>query len=102
MRFLVTTEEKYQMDPEMGPRLLEAMMSWADNYRQKGKLDDVWSFAGWRGGGGILNVTSLEELDQVMGEFPLAPYYKINVYPITDLQKSLEFGIKRFDEMRRR
>ena len=53
-------------------------------------MEQVWNFAGVAGGGGILNVASLEELDAVMSGYPLSPFSSVEIYPLTDLAASLQ------------
>ena len=88
MRFLVVSKSKHPMPPEIGVGLVEAMRPWVD--RHPGKFEQVWSFAGVPGGGGILNVESLEELDAIMTEFPFGPFSETEVLPLVDLDQSLD------------
>jgi muconolactone delta-isomerase len=90
MRFLVTTEPKFLQPPEALPGLLDALVAWAEKYRKAGKFEAVWSRAGAQGGGGIANVDSLEELNEIMVEFPFGPFYEIHILPITDLKSAAE------------
>ena len=99
MKFLVTTSVKFQMPPEAAPRIMEALSAWAAKYRGNGKMEAVWANAGRAGGGGILNVESLEELDAIMLEFPAAPFSDIQVVPITELQGSLKRSKEMFEAM---
>jgi muconolactone delta-isomerase len=71
-----------------GP-LLEAMRAWAKQGLASKKLEQVWSFAGIPGGGGIVNVASLEELDALMTESPLSQFSDTQIYALTDLDKAL-------------
>ena len=90
MRFLVVTRANAPLPPEMALGLVEAMKQWAAAQRQSGKLEQVWSFAGLNGGGGILDVGSHEELDAIMAAFPFGPFSHIDVYPLADLDASLQ------------
>jgi muconolactone delta-isomerase len=99
MRFLVTTTAKFPIPPEVAPRLMEALGAWANKYTQSGKLETVWSDAGRRGGGGILNVDSLDELDAIMTEFPIGPFSEIEIQPIVDLADSLQRTKQLFEAM---
>jgi muconolactone delta-isomerase len=94
MRYLVVTISRYPIPPEMGVGLLDAMSKWAERYTAVGKIEQIWSFAGIRGGAGVMNVDSLEELDQIMTEFPLAPFSKVWIDGLVDLQQSLDQGKK--------
>ncbi len=90
MRFLVTGKNKFPMPPEMVPALVDATIAWAKKYTGNGKLEQLWGVAGVAAGGGIANVNSADELDAIMTEFPLGPFTKIEVYPLTDLAGSME------------
>jgi muconolactone delta-isomerase len=61
--------------------------------------NSYWTNAGKAGGGGILNVESLEELDAILVEFPVGPFSEIEVVPITELQASLERSKQMFAAM---
>jgi muconolactone delta-isomerase len=99
MRFLVTSNSEFQVPPELGPGMIDALAAWADKHTQSGKLEMVWSDAGSRGGGGILNVDSLEELDAIMTEFPAGPFSNVEVTPIVDLHESLQRGKQAMEAM---
>jgi muconolactone delta-isomerase len=74
----------------MGAMMVEGMKAWLSEHRGTGKLEDVWSFAGIVGGGGILNVDSPEELDKIMIGFPFGQTSQVEIYPLADLDASLE------------
>lgn len=86
MRFLVVTKSRTAAPPD--PSLVDAMTAWLDQH--KAKLEQSWSFAGLNGGGGILNVESLEELDEIMAGFPFGQFSTIEVYGLADLRRSLD------------
>ena len=89
MRFLVVTKSKMPFPPEMAQGIIDAMEGWARKYTASGQLEQVWSFAGLQGGGGIGNVNSLEELDAIMTEFPIAPFSDIEIYGLVDFEASV-------------
>jgi muconolactone delta-isomerase len=99
MRFVVTSTAQFPIPPEMAPRVMDAMIAWFNKYTQNGKLETGWSEAGRRGGGGILNVDSLEELDAILTELPIGPFSEIEVRPIVDLVDSIERGKQAFAAM---
>jgi len=99
MRYLVVTKQTTPMPPEMVLGLFGAMKAWSARHIASGKLEQVWSFAGLNGGGGIFNVGSLEELDQIMAEFPLGPFSDRKIYGLVDLDKSLDTASKAFEAM---
>ena len=88
MRFLLVTTNKAPLPPEVAPSLIDAMRPWLTKHA--GKVEQVWSFAGIQGGGGIIDVESLEEMDAFMAEFPLGPFSDITIYPLVELYGSLE------------
>ncbi|MDP2659232.1 MAG: hypothetical protein Q8R28_00685, partial [Dehalococcoidia bacterium] len=68
MRFLIIVNSKFPPPPEAIVGLFDAMIGWVAKY--KSKMDTSWATAGSPGGGGIFNVSSLEELDAIMAEYP--------------------------------
>lgn len=90
MKFLVVTKSKQPFPPEMAMGLIDAMEGWSRKHTASGKIEQAWGFAGIQGGGGIINVNSLEELDAIMTEYPFAPFSDTKVYGLVDLQASLK------------
>ena len=90
MRFLIVTKSNSPIPPEMALPLFEATSAWAQQHTASGKMEQTWSFAGLAGGGGILNVASPEELDEIMISFPLSPFSTTEVYSLVDLEPSLQ------------
>lgn len=90
MKFLVVTKSKLPFPPEMALGLIEAAEGWIRKHSENGKMEQVWGFAGLQGGGGILNVASLDELDAIMTEFPFGPFSEIEVYGLADVHKGME------------
>lgn len=97
MRFLVVTENRTPVPPEMALPMMQMMQAWTAEHLASGKLEQTWSFAGITGGGGILNVDSHEELDAIMGGFPFGQHSTITVYALADLDASLRDGITRIE-----
>jgi muconolactone delta-isomerase len=90
MRYLVITEQKTPMPPEMVPGLLTALKVYNARHRAAGTIEQSWSFAGLMGGCAILNVGALEELDEVMTEFPLGPFCDIKIYGLVDFTTAID------------
>lgn len=90
MKFLITTKQTSMPPPEMTFALMDAMDGWVAERRASGKLDSIWSFAGLSGGGGVVDVDSHEELDEIMSTFPWAPFSSIEIYALSDLDHSLK------------
>lgn len=99
MRFLIVTKSRQAIPMEAAVMLVEGMREWARKYTANKKMEQVWGFAGLPGGGGILNVTSIEELDAVMAEFPFTHFSDIQIYALTDLDKALTNGLNAFKKM---
>jgi muconolactone delta-isomerase len=68
--------------------VIDAMHSWLQKYKKK--IEQSWGFADTQGGGGILHVESLEELDLILTEFPMGPFSETQVHGLVDLEPSLE------------
>jgi muconolactone delta-isomerase len=90
MRFLIVTQASSPFPPDMAMALVQGMKQWAATHTASGKMEQIWSFAGLPGGGGILNVDSHEELDAIMSGFPFANFSKIEIYPLADLNAGLD------------
>ena len=99
MKFLVISKLKFPLPPEAAPGLMDALAAWAEKYTASGKLEAVWANAGRPGGGGIVNVDSLEELDAIMLESPIGPFSEIEIHPITHLNDSLQRAKQAFQAM---
>ena len=95
MRFLVTLEPKHMIPPDMVPNLIDGLIAWSE----ANNWDAIWSNAGHAGGGGIANVDSLEQLDELMIAFPMGPFYDVKVTPIVDLGPSMERVKARFEQI---
>jgi hypothetical protein len=88
MRFLVITKSKHLLPPEVSARLIDGIGPWRSKYAEK--FEQIWGFAGIQGGGGIVNVNSLEELDAIMSEFPMQATSDIEIIPLVDLDSALQ------------
>ncbi len=90
MKFLVTPRRSDPAPPEMAIAIFEeGLLQRMSALKETGELEQSWSFAGLKGGGAILNVDSLEELDSIMGSFPLSPVAEIQVYGLADLESGV-------------
>ncbi len=99
MRFLIVTTSREAMPVEMVMPAMHGMQAWLEEHRAAGRLVEAWSFAGMPGGGGIAEVSSHEELDQMMAGFPFAQTSYMSIYPLADLDSSLEHNINAFTAM---
>ncbi len=89
MRFLVLGERVHEVPTDMLPRILDGAIDWVKRYKANGKLELAYLNAGRQAGCYIFNVGSLEELNTIMTEFPLAAYGKIQVIPLVDAIEGL-------------
>ena len=94
MRFLIHTKLRQVPPPEMAPALLEGSLEWLRRYKEAGKIEQAWELAGMLGGGGIGNVDSAEELDDLMREWPYQPLVDIEIYPLADLERSWQKALE--------
>ncbi len=102
MRFLIVSKSKIPFPPEAAVPLFDAMLAWIETNTKSGKLEQVWGFAGISGGGGILDVESLEELDSIMVTMPFGPFSKVKVFGLTDIKQALGAGKEAAAMMTRR
>ena len=89
MRFLVIAKNRTPLPPGLAVPLLEAMERFVDTGLENGTTEQVFSLAGYAGGGAILNVESHEQLDTIMSQYPLGPFSNTEVYALGDLHHSL-------------
>ena len=90
MKFLIVTMQNQMVPPEHALPLLDAFMAYVDKYKKSGHFEAEWSFSGMQGGGAIVEVDSLEELDTLIIEYPLGPFSNIQIYPLVDLEDSID------------
>ena len=99
MQFLMISKQSSPPPPEAVVPLIDAMEAWMAQGRKDGTLKAAWSFAGTQGGGGILEVESHEQLDEIMAGFPFGPFSSTEVYALADLDKSLAASRAVFEQM---
>lgn len=90
MQFLVLARQFSAPPIDLVAPLLGATQDWVARHRASGKMTSAWAFAGTPNGGGVLEVDSHEELDEIVGEFPFAPFSTMEVIALSDLDRSLE------------
>jgi len=89
MRFLAVIKSKVPPPLEAAVPLIDGMLGWIETNTKGGKMEQAWGFAGIQGGGGILSVDSLEELDRIMTTMPFAPFSDVEVYGLADVKQGL-------------
>lgn len=85
MKFLVMERFKpgLVITPKIARVEVEAL-KWYGNLMRKGKVHEIYNFTGDAGGFAIFDVSSNEELHQIIVTHPLFPYLARQVIPITD------------------
>jgi muconolactone delta-isomerase len=78
------------------------MRNWTKQDLANKKAEQMWGFACVPGGGGILNVASIEELDAIMSEFPFRQFSDTEICALTDLEQALVNSSKARQKMIRR
>jgi muconolactone delta-isomerase len=89
MRFLVTLNQKYMVPPEVQIGLMDGSIAWAKKYTASKKLEQSWGCAGMPAGGGVLNVNSIEELNQIIAELPLGAVSETEIRPIMGMEEAI-------------
>jgi len=90
MRFLIVSKPKVPVPPDMAETLNDAMAAWFSENTGNGTIEQGWAFAGLGGGGGIANVDSFEELDELMTSYPFGQVSEVEIFALTDLGARLE------------
>ncbi len=91
MKFLIVSKGTLTPPPDRMMGMLDAMEAWEQRYSAGGKLQ-AWGFSGIRGGAGILEVDSLEELDEIVSASPVNPFSETEIYPLIDLHDAVAHG----------
>ena len=99
MKFLTIIIQKQPPPPEIMPALVEATIQWMAWAKGSGKFDAIYSVAGQPGGLGIANVGSLEELDDIIQGYPMAPFCNIQTLPLSDVDHALAAMRERVKKM---
>jgi muconolactone delta-isomerase len=100
MRFLVMASQgSVQPPPEALAGILSAFKDWMHERMSAGKVEAVFSYAEGGGGCGIVNVTSHEELNEMLVSAPLAPFTNYEVRALADFDQSTDNGIRAVQAM---
>lgn len=63
-------------------KIITSHVEYLEDLQMQGKVVESGSFAGLRGGFGILDVESLNELNDIVNLDPAMPYMDTKVYPL--------------------
>ena len=100
MRFLVIASQgSVPPPPEALPVLLSAFKDWMHERMNAGKVEAAFSFAEGRGGCGIVNVTSHEELNEMLVSSPMAPFNNFEIRALADFDQGIDNGIRAVQAM---
>jgi muconolactone delta-isomerase len=99
MRFLISTASREALPIQMAGTLLEATQSWGKKYQASKKIEQLWVYAGLPAGGGIFNVASVEEMNQIMAEYPLSQFSRTEIYPLVDWDKGMVDAVTAYRKM---
>ena len=80
MRILIDVRPAFPIAPEQFPGLIAGFVAWRERHRAKMESFDF--YAGSAGGCGVVNVADEAELNQMMIEFPFAPYSRVECRPV--------------------
>ena len=92
MLFFVKGESKgaSPLPPEQTLELAVGEWETVISYRQQGKVLAGGALAGRKGGCGIFNVDSVEELHTLVSQMPLFPFAEWEIIPLTAPEYALE------------
>ena len=98
MKYLVITEPRGNLPPEMAVQLFEAARKWINEKVADGTIEVSYSFPAG-GGATIGNADSHEDLMADMRAFPLFPFLSWDVRPLVDREASFDSAIEMFSQM---
>ncbi len=87
LRFLVVCNLNSHLTANMAARVIEATEQWVHDNLQKGRIEQLWGFAGQPAGGGIIRTESFEELEAIMARFPPGPFCHTKIYALHDIRQ---------------
>jgi muconolactone delta-isomerase len=88
-----------QPPPQALPVILSAFKDWMHERQNAGQVEAVFSYAEGRGGCGIINVTSHEELNEMLVSGPMGPFTNYEVRALSDFDQSIGNGIRAVEAM---
>lgn len=89
MKFLVITIGKWPPPPEILPALNESSTQWVAWAKGSGKFEAIYAISGQPGGMGIVNVDSLEELNDLIQGYPMTPFSETQLFPLSDIDRAM-------------
>ncbi len=99
MRFLVIDRGgTIELPPAQGRNLFIEARDWVRERMDEGKVELAYAMSGQMSSVMVYNVSSNEELDDMLQEYPLSNYAVFEVYPLSDALHSYEIAAKSFME----
>jgi muconolactone delta-isomerase len=95
----MASQGSIQPPPEVLPGILSAFKDWMREHINAGKVEAAFSFVEGGGGCGIVNVTSHEELNEMLVSSPMGPFSNYDVRALSDFDQSLDNGIRAVQAM---
>ncbi|RMF91292.1 MAG: muconolactone delta-isomerase [Methanobacteriota archaeon] len=91
MLFLIRTEIEHMpnMDRDTFMSMVKDQWNYVLDLKKKGKILEAYRLSGRKGGIAIAKVESHGELNRIMSNMPLFPWFATEAIPIIPLEKSL-------------
>ncbi|MEW6730846.1 MAG: muconolactone Delta-isomerase family protein [Acidobacteriota bacterium] len=97
MKFLVISKPiDNNLSVQKIASLLTESQQWIRKHKETGEIEALFSFLDFSKNGciSIVNYSSHEALDAALQEFPWNNYIRYEIYPLCDLEKSIENALK--------
>ncbi|HEY8475752.1 MAG TPA: muconolactone Delta-isomerase family protein [Chloroflexota bacterium] len=101
MRFLIHSQPRVGANEELVAQLYPKAVEWLKARKSEGKLEAVYSFADRPGGVSIANVQSLEELNDLIQDYPLFPVSDLEAMPLIDFERASQRTLTKIRELER-
>ena len=98
MKYLVITEPRGNLPPDIAARLFAQAQEWLRAKSSDGTLDFVHGFPAG-GGVSVSNADSHEQLMEDIRAFPLFPFVSWDIRPLVNIDASFESAAEMFRKM---
>lgn len=100
--FLRTSPRADASQPPSVAYLEDVVKEWETviNYKEQGKVLEVFCFAEGKGAFSIWDVDSKEELDKIVTELPLHPFADWEIIPLWTAEETLEKARRALESVR--
>ncbi len=97
MRFLAIDRGTIaETEPAFDPKIFLEAKEWMEKKMEEGKIAMAYALSGEHASCIVFDVDSLEELDDLLLEYPLSPYSAIEIYGLSDIARSFEKAAKTY------